>query len=177
MGVVVTGNVHTPAPQGVHQAVCVDIVDMGLQKQKFGNEPERQVRKIRIVWQLDEIDETKGRRFVVSKWYTASLHEKATLRKDLQSWRGRPFTSEELKGFDLDKILGSNCQINIVHKQKEDGGTFGAIEAVMPLAKGMTKIGPVDYVREQDRPKDETNDSHEPTDEEMQQAIEDSVPF
>ena len=175
MGVVVKGSNHTPAPQGVHQCVCVDVVDMGLQKQKFGNEPERQVQKIRLIWQLDEVDETKGRRFLVSKWYTASLHEKATLRKDLQSWRGRPFTSDELKGFDLDNVLGANGQINIVHKQKEDGGIFGAVEAIMPLAKGMVKIGPVDYVREQDRPKDQ---QHEPgSDEELQAAIDDSVPF
>ncbi|MHA1379626.1 MAG: hypothetical protein ACTSRG_14730 [Candidatus Helarchaeota archaeon] len=44
-----------------------------------------------------------------------SLHAKATMRKFLESWRGKKFTKEELEGFDLQKILGKPCQLQIIH--------------------------------------------------------------
>ena len=53
---------------------------------------------------LDLIDETHGRRFDVARVYTLCLHERAALRKDLESWRGRKFTEQELDGFDLEKL-------------------------------------------------------------------------
>ena len=40
-----------------------------------------------------------GKPFLVRRRYTASLHEKSALRKDLESWRGRAFTNVELDGF------------------------------------------------------------------------------
>jgi hypothetical protein len=161
MGVKVTGNVTRPAPQGVHQAVCVDVVDLGMVESNFNGEKKLQ-HKVKVVWQINELNEETGRRYVVSKRYTASLHEKSSLRKDLQSWRGRPFTPEELRGFDLDILIGLdpngsrvgreiNCQINLVHKTLDDGRIFANVEALMPLAKGMVAIDPLDFLKERDR--------------------------
>ena len=61
---------------------------------------------------------------------------KASLRKDLESWRGQPFTKEELKGFDLKNILGASCQLQVVHNVS-DGKTYANIAAVMGLPKGV----------------------------------------
>jgi hypothetical protein len=149
MGLIVKGKTFTPAPAGVHQAVCVDVIDLGMVESNFNGEKKVQ-HKLKIVWQLNETNEEAGRRFTTSKRYTASLHEKSSLRKDLQGWRGRPFTPEELRGFDLDNVLGANCQLNVVHAERE-GSMFANVEAVMPLMKGMPKIAPENYVREQDR--------------------------
>ena len=43
-----------------------------------------------------------------------SLNERSNLRRDLQAWRNRPFTEEELQAFDLTKLLGVTCKINVV---------------------------------------------------------------
>ena len=51
----------TPAPEGVHQAVCVDVVDMGMvRSEKFNNESH----KVRIVFQLNEINPETSKRFL-----------------------------------------------------------------------------------------------------------------
>ena len=156
----------TPAPTGLHRAVCVDIVNVGIIESKFGAK-----KKVRLVWEIEEVMED-GRRFIVSRLYTPSLHEKATLRRDLESWRGRSFTGEELKGFDLDNILHVPCQIQIVHTDR-GGRIRDDVAAIVPPSKGQEKLLPSgDYVRVQDR--EETPEREPGSDDDV---FEDSVPF
>jgi hypothetical protein len=68
----------------------------------------------------------------VSKFYTASLGEKANLRADLKNWRGRDFTDEELAGFDAKNILGKPCMLSITLNDKGKARVTG----VMALPKG-----------------------------------------
>ena len=109
------------APEGLHQAVCVDVWDIYPTKrdEQYGGGI---VDQTRIVWQLD-LESPEGRRYEVMAIYTASLHEKAKLRKHLESWRGRQFTQQELQGFELENVIGANCQIQVIHRlceQRED---------------------------------------------------------
>jgi hypothetical protein len=59
----------------------------------------------------------------------------------LESWRGRPFTPAELDGFDLKKVLGANCFLNIVHGNKGDK-VYANIATVNPLPKGINSTKP-----------------------------------
>jgi hypothetical protein len=136
----------TPAPEGLHQAVCVDVVDLGLVEGPWGAKP-----KVRIVWQLDQTNPETGKRFVVSQQYTLSLNEKATLRHHLEAWRGRKFSAQELQGFDLEKLLGVNGQVQVVHALSDDGRIWANVQAIVPLGKGMTKMRAEDYTRLKDR--------------------------
>lgn len=142
------GTEFTPAPAGLHQGVCVDVVDMGVLKVTYGDNTKEQ-HKVRIVWQIDT-DMESGKPFIVQKRYTLSLNEKATLRKDLESWRGRAFTQDELKQFDLEKLIGANCQVNIQHTQK-NGSTYANVVTIVPIGRGMGKIEGRAYVRAKDR--------------------------
>jgi len=135
----------TPAPAGLHQAVCVDVVDLGIKETKWGDK-----HKVQIRWQIDKVNE-KGKSFLVVQNYTLSLNEKAGLRKHLDAWRGKKFTKEELEGFDLESLIGVNCQLQVVHNEY-DGKVFANVQAVVPLGKGMEKMEPEDYVRTIDRP-------------------------
>lgn len=137
-----------PAPQGVHQAVCVDVIDLGILEVTWAGQTKKQ-HKILISWQLDE-NRDDGKPFLVSKRYTLSLNEKANLRKDLESWRGRKFTLEEEAGFDVETILGVNCLLNVQHNEKAEK-TYANVVSIMPLVKGMSKLFPRDYVRKIDR--------------------------
>lgn len=123
-------------PIGSHAARCIAIIDIGTQKTTF--EGETQIRRQVIVrWELsNELMTTgdfAGKPFTVSKFYTASLHEKAGLRKDLVSWRSRDFTPEELKGFDLKNILGHPCMLAVGLSEKGKA----KVTSVMGLPKGM----------------------------------------
>lgn len=162
------GGSNGPAPAGLHHGVCVDVVDMGIIPVTYDGETKKQ-HKIRVVWQIDEVDD-KGQRFIVQKRYTASLHEKAGLRKDLQSWRGRPFTEDERKGFDVEKLIGANAQLNVQHT---DDGKFANVVSIVPLGRGMSKLAPTDYIRWQDRQPNGANGEPAISAEDM----EDQIPF
>ena len=148
-----TGSGFKPAPAGVSMAVCCDVVDLGLVKTNYDNK-ESLKHKIKVVWQLADLDAEIGKRPTVQQRYTLSLHEKAALRRDLESWRGRTFTTEERAGFDVEKVIGVPCMLNIVHHESK-GSTYANVSAIMPLPKGTARV-PLDptYVREKDRPKD-----------------------
>lgn len=142
-----------PCPPGPQQAVCVDVVDLGMVQSTFTDEDGnlKSQHKIEIVWQSVETMKD-GKPYLVKKRYTLSLHEKATLRHDLEAWRGKPFTDLELDAFDVEKLLGANCNINVAHKQGSRGGTFANVVSVMPLMKTQQKIqATADYVRVCDR--------------------------
>jgi hypothetical protein len=143
------GGDYTPAPAGVHQAVCCDVVDLGLVETEWQGQ-RKTVHKVRLVWQIDALMDD-GRPYTVSSRYTASLHEKSRLRADLQSWRGRPFTVAELAAFDLEKLLGAGCLLNVVHTARADK-SYADIVAIMPLPKQTPKLAvSPDYIRQQDR--------------------------
>jgi len=139
-----------PAPEGVHAAVCVDVVDLGLIEVTWDNETRMQ-HKVLLSWQIAE--DHNGKPYLVTKRYTLSLHLKSGLRKDLESWRGKAFTPAEEIAFDLESILGANCLLNIQHRQAGDR-VFANVVAIMPLPRGMAKLEQRDYIRKQDRPVD-----------------------
>lgn len=160
---------YTPAPSGVHQAVCVDVIDKGILEVTYAGKTKKQ-HKLSLAWQIDETRDD-GKRHLVYKRYTASLNEKATLRKDLESWRGRAFTREEEMGFDVESIIGANCLLNVQHNTNGDK-TYANVVAVMPLHKGMTKLGVLDYVREKDRTETPAGDENH-----NQPLTDDDIPF
>ncbi len=138
------GGDFTPAPAGLHRAVCVNYIDLGEQEQEFNGEKSRK-QQVVVTWEIpDETIEIEGetKPQVVCKFYTKSLHEKATLRHDLEGWRSREFTPDELAGFDLDNILGKPCQVNIIPYTKKNGQKSTKVASVMPLSKGMEKPEP-----------------------------------
>jgi hypothetical protein len=138
-----------PAPPGTFIGVCVDVVDLGLQEVTFQGKTKMQP-KIRVYWQIEEINPDNERPFLVTKRYTLSLHEKSALRKDLVSWRGRDFTDDELSGFDLETLIGVNAMLTITHNEN-DGRTYANVSGISKLHKSMTPIKPLDYVRKIDR--------------------------
>jgi len=133
-----------PAPAGFFPAVCCDIVDKGVMDGPFGPK-----HKVEIWWQLSEKDPANGKPFLARRRYNAGLgaaSKPSDLRRDLETWRNRPFTKEEAADFDLDVLLGKNCQLQIVHKIK-DGGTFANVTMVAPPTKGATPLAAVGYTR------------------------------
>jgi len=127
-----------PAPEGLHGAVCCDVVELGAEPNPFNGGVLQE--KVRIIWQLADEDPETARPFEASQKYTLSLHEKAKLCQHLEAWRGRKFTEEEKRGFDLEKLIGVGCQIQVVHNVSDNGKTYANVQAVVPLGKGMVRI-------------------------------------
>lgn len=140
---VIKGHTYTPAPEGEHNAVCVDATDVEMRETPWGKKP-----KFRIIWELSA-NMADGRPFTVGKTYTASLDQKSTLRKDLRTWRGRDFSVEEAKAFDTERLIGAPCRLIVVHDERE-GETYANVETV--LRAGQVKLrASGKYVRAKDR--------------------------
>jgi len=127
------GSDFTPAPVGSHVARCYKLTDLGTQTSDYQGKVTMK-NQVLMTWELPlEMmaagDDGVEKPFSVSKFYTNSLHEQANLRHDLEAWRGRAFTEEELDGFDLMSVLGKPCMLSIV--AKPSGGTkVGSVSAI-----------------------------------------------
>lgn len=135
------------APVGTHVARCIKLIDLGTQFGEYQGKPTS-ARKIVISWELPNELMTEGdyagKPFIVSKFYTASLSEKANLRRDLINWRGRDFTEKELAGFESKNILDKPCMVQITANDKGKHKVTG----VMAMMKGATcpeRVNPLTY--------------------------------
>ena len=144
-----SGTSFNPVSEGMHHAICYSIFDLGTQHNPVF---DSRARKVLIVWELPEerIDiekdgEEKNLPRAISKQYTLSLHEKSNLRKDLESWRGKAFTSAELAGFDVKNLLSVNCMLQVIHKTKNEK-TYANITSVVSLY-GKEKRTPENPIR------------------------------
>ena len=134
--------------EGVHLARCYQMIHIGTNEENIQG-TTKTLNKCRIGWEfpndLHVFNEDQGEQpIVLSKEYTLSMHEKSTLRKDLKSWRGKDFTEDEARAFDVTKLIGVPCMINIVHKKSKDGTkTFEEVASISPLMKGQEMPDPI----------------------------------
>lgn len=125
-------------PAGSHVARCYNMIHIGTNLETIQG-VEKIMNKVRITWELPhEMREFDGvqKPLVISKEFTLSMHEKSTLRKDLESWRGKNFTEDEAKEFDITKLLGVPCMLSIIHNTTDKGTTYAKIAGVSGLPKG-----------------------------------------
>lgn len=127
-------------PQGMHVARCYSMVHVGTVQWEYLGEVKH-TDKVRITWELPNLtkvfkEENGEQPFVISKEYTLSMNEKANLRKDLENWRAKGFTEQEADDFDITKLLGVPCTLNIVHREAKNGNIYDNIGMVNPLMQG-----------------------------------------
>lgn len=137
-------------PAGAYIGRCYSLIDLGTQTTS-GQFGEKSQHKLRIGWELFGEDENGSPLTVevdgqqmpmtISKSYTVSLHEKAGLRKDLQAWRGREFTEEEAKAFDVSKLLGAYCMVNVTTSET-NGKTYSNVAGLTPLPGALKNAKP-----------------------------------
>jgi len=137
-------------PPGAYIGRCYSLIDLGTQLTS-GQYGEKLQHKIRIGWELFGEDEAgqpltvavdgHDMPMTISKSYTVSLHEKAGLRKDLAAWRGKDFTDEEAKAFDVSKLIGAYCMVNCTHSET-NGKTYTNVAGLTPLPGALKNAKP-----------------------------------
>ena len=179
MSLIIRKKPFTPAPEGVWPAVCIDVVNLGMEESPWG-----QLHKCRIVWEISATMPETGNRFIQAQKYTVSLGEKANLYKMLKVWRGKDFNADELAAFDLENIVGKPCQLVIVHTEKE-GKIYGNVQTVLRADPKNILTSSNKYKRVKDRegyvePKVSTDEPDAPADVPCDEngAVEpDQIPF
>lgn len=121
-------------PEGTYMARCYRVIDLGTH---YNEKHNKDSHKIQISWELPteliEKGEYAGQPNSVHNRYTLSLARNAYLRQDLEAWRGKKFDEKELSGFDVTKLIGATCFLNIVHSAD---GKYANISSIMALPKG-----------------------------------------
>lgn len=142
-----TGGDFTPVPAGLHLARCYRIVDLGTQQSEYMGETKHQ-RKIMLGWELhgkddegNELVTSRGDPLAIFKNYTLSWNEKATLRNDLQGWRNKPFTEEEMRRFDISTILGAWCMLNVIERPGKSGKMYSNVGSIAPVPSVVKQAG------------------------------------
>lgn len=128
-------------PAGNYIARCYQMIHIGTIEELIMGE-KKTLNKVRIGWELPMetrvFNPERGEQpCIISQEFTLSMNEKANLRKMLASWRGKDFTEEEAKAFDITRLLGVPCFLNIIHKPSKDGTKmYENIAGVTPVPKG-----------------------------------------
>ena len=126
-----------PLEAGSYRAICYGIVVLGT---TYNPAFDNIQRKILFLWELpDERIERDGEDLprAISETYTLSLNEKANLRAMLESWRGKAFTEDELRGFDIVNVLKAPCLVSTKIMTSKQGREFAKVSSVTRLPKGM----------------------------------------
>lgn len=136
-----------PVPPGMHLARCYRIIDLGTQTSEYQGQVNK-ARKVMIQFEIHGEDEAgnalvtdRGEPLTISKNYSISLGEKASLRKDLSTWRGRDFTPEERKGFELTNILGHWAMLSVGKTIGNNGKEYTNILGINPVPASIKKAG------------------------------------
>lgn len=131
-----------PHDEGQFAAICVDVIDLGLNVEKFGEQPAELKDKTVLVFRTEAGENGHPRE--IAQEFTTSMGKKSNMRKFLESWRGKPYTDEEARknGIPLDKLDGVGALLTIAHKTSQKGNAYAVIQAIVPLHKKMQDAMP-----------------------------------
>ena len=136
----VKGDFELP-PEGITIGRCYRVIDLGTQESKYKDKTNYN-RQILVVFELPkctmEIENDAGEKEVkpmsISKRYNLTFGQRASLRKDMESWYGKKFNDKDIQqsgGFDPEKIIGKAGQIQIQHNE-----SYANVINLLPLAEG-----------------------------------------
>ena len=132
---------------GSHLGRCYRIIDLGTQKSEYLGDVKLR-REVEISWELHGTDDDgtplttdDGRPLSISRTYTLSWSENSNLRKNLQSWRNKPWTDKEVSRFDLKNILGQWAMVTVVHRPSKTGRTYANVDNLTPVPPMIKQAG------------------------------------
>jgi hypothetical protein len=140
------GGDYEKAPEGNHPAVLVGLIDLGTHEDEYQGTISSN-RKVFLVWELvaEPLGKEGSSNHTIGRDYNVSFGPKAGLRLLIEKWRGKALGDGE--EFDLTKLLGQKCLVQIVHKTSAKGSVYAKVEGVSGLPKGMAippaKVKPV----------------------------------
>jgi hypothetical protein len=138
-------------PTGLQHGVITGVYNIGRMYNSFQND-WRPIVKVKI--ELEALNK-HGKRHVLYQEYTASMHAKSNLRKDVQSIEQRDLSDAEAQGYSLKNLLGKQLIVQIVHKLKQNGVDMKyVIKNVLPSDKQITPQVPLEIWSYTDRARD-----------------------
>jgi hypothetical protein len=144
-----SGGDYELCPAGSHVGCLIGLVDLGTHLDSFQGQPERKVRRVLLVWELEAEVDGKDQHLVVGRDYNIGVNDKgelvygmkSALRLLLEGYRGKQYGENE--DIDPEALLGKPCLVQITHeKTKGTGKDIARVKSISPLGKKMAAIKP-----------------------------------
>lgn len=121
---------------GTYIARCFSMVHIGTIEYDWNGQKNKS-NKVRINFELPNelkvFKEGEGAKPVaIAVEYSLSFGKKSKLRPELEKWRGKAFTEEEMDNFDITKLVGVPAFITITENEKG----YSEITGITKLPKG-----------------------------------------
>ena len=127
-----------PHPEGQYVGQCVDTIDLGEKVEDFPNTPPKLAHKCVIVFRTGEKNDETGEYIDIAREFTVSMGELSNLRKFLEQWRGKPYTSDQIEeGVPLHKLTGNHGLLTVAHRTSGKGRSYANITACVGVPKQM----------------------------------------
>jgi hypothetical protein len=124
-------------------AVCVDVLDLGIVTTPWGKQPQ-----VELVFESDATDQYGEQRILVRRFHKHT-HEMSSLSIALKSWCNRSLWEEEAIGeLDLNNLVGQQAILKLQPTRTKSGGTFDKITEI--LSPGTVEVQPWKYHRTQE---------------------------
>jgi len=131
-------------PLGNRDAILANYFDIGIHEYEG-----RQAHRVVLLFELAD-RRSDGKRFLLSKEFTACLNRQAFLYLFLVDWRGVDFTPAELKGFEMNRLLGKPATLRLGHQVNEKTSrAYTEIDAIfraLRSAEPMKVETPPEYI-------------------------------
>lgn len=125
-------------PEGQFVGQCVDTINLGEKVQDFPGTIPYLAPTCALVFRTGERNDETGEYIDIAKEYTVSMGEKANLRKDLQQWRGKAYTKEQVEeGVPLEKLTGNHALLTISQRTSGKGRVYANITAIVGIPRQM----------------------------------------
>jgi hypothetical protein len=118
MSLVAKGSSYEKPSAGKHNAVCANVIDLGLQSVEYKGVSQIKHQCV-LMFELEDqcyqSGEHAGKHMLISRRFTVSLSPKAALRDFIEWWLGKKFPNDKNIEFDIEKLRGKYAQIEIAH--------------------------------------------------------------
>ncbi len=141
-----TAGKSTEAPsEANHPGALVAIIDLGTHTETYINKKDNskkdaEVRKIYLVFELDELCKSTNANHVIGKEVSLTTSPNSALRKVMEGLRGKAYAEGE--AIDIGRALGRSGLVNVKRKTSQKGTEYAILESVSPLPKGMAAFKP-----------------------------------
>jgi hypothetical protein len=119
-------------PAGDHIAFLAGIANMGHVTDSYLG-TEKITHKIALLFELPNQQRGDGNPYTFTVEFTFSMDSRSNFRKNLEKWRGKPYTEDEAKkGVDISKLLANWCTLEFEHKVTKAGKTIAVLDRIKP---------------------------------------------
>jgi hypothetical protein len=126
----IRSNTTTQQTSDTINAVCVDVVDLGIVDTPWGRKPQ-----VRTVFETDQQNDYGEPRTLI-RTFNMHTHEKSALSINVASWTGRNLSQEAEDGqLNLSTLVGQQARLKLEPTLTKNGNAYDKIVEILPAGE------------------------------------------